>query len=315
MKQKYVAQGAADMQSFIATFGKLKETVVSPEFWLSVGWIVVKIALILIIAKVAVRVANTLVGRVLGHRAVRLDERRSKTLTTLVLNVMRYVVYFFVVLTVLANLGLDVSTLIAGAGVAGLAIGFGAQSLVKDVITGFFIIFEDQMGVGDNVMINMKPELRGNVEEVGLRITRVRAYTGEMHVISNAQIMQVTNYSKTNSLAVVDVSVAYEEDLERVFAVLKDVGYQAKEDLDTIVGEPQVLGVQTFGAHDVVVRMTMDCKPMENFPVARELRKRIKARFDEEGIEIPYPKTVLFGGNVADADNKEQQQKPGSANA
>ena len=303
------------MQSFIATFSKLKETVVSPEFWISVGWVVLKIALILIIAKVAIRVANSVVGRVLGHRAVRLDERRSKTLTTLVLNVMRYAVYFFVVLTVLANLGLDVTTLIAGAGVAGLAIGFGAQSLVKDVITGFFIIFEDQMGVGDNVMINMNPNLRGNVEEVGLRITRVRAYTGEMHIISNAQINQITNYSKTNSLAVVDVSVAYEEDLERVFAVLKDVGYQAKVDMEAIVGEPQVLGVQTFGAHDVVVRMTMDCKPMENSPVARELRKRIKARFDQEGIEIPYPKTVLFGGYPVDADGKEQQQKPASDNA
>lgn len=303
------------MHSLIATFGKLKETIANPEFWMTVGWVVVKIALILIIAKIAVRVANTLVGRVLGHRAVRLDERRSKTLTTLVLNVMRYVVYFFVLLTVLANLGLDVSTLIAGAGVAGLAIGFGAQSLVKDVITGFFIIFEDQMGVGDNVMINMNPNLRGNVEEVGLRITRVRAYTGEIHVLSNAQILQVTNYSKTNSLAVVDVSVAFEEDLERVFEVLKDVGNQAKEEIDTIVGEPQVLGVQTFGAHDVVVRMTVDCKPMENFPVARELRKRIKTRFEEEGIEIPYPKTVLFGGTAADADNKEQQQKPASGNA
>jgi small-conductance mechanosensitive channel len=314
MEQNLVPQREADMQSFIATFGKLKETVISPEFWVTAGWVVLKIALILLIAKMAIRLANALVTRVLGHRAVRFDERRSKTLTTLVLNVMRYVVYFFVALTVLANLGFDVTTLIAGAGVAGLAIGFGAQSLVKDVITGFFIIFEDQMGVGDNVMINMRPELRGNVEEVGLRITRVRAYTGEMHIISNSQIMQVTNYSKTNSLAVVDVSVAYEEDLERVFAVLKEVGLQAKEDLDTIVGEPQVLGVQTFGAHDVVVRMTVDCKPMENFPVARELRKRIKARFDQEGIEIPYPKTVLYGGNVADADKKDQP-KPESGNA
>ena len=297
------------MQAFITTFAKLKETVISPEFWMTVGWVVVKIALILIIAKVAIRVANTVVERVLTHRAVRLDERRSKTLTTLVLNVMRYVVYFFVALTVLANLGLDVTTLIAGAGVAGLAIGFGAQSLVKDVITGFFIIFEDQMGVGDNVMINMRPELRGNVEEVGLRISRVRAYTGEMHIISNSQILQVTNYSKTNSLAVVDVSVAFEEDLERVFAVLKDVGEKAKEEMETIVGEPQVLGVQMIGTHDVVVRMTMDCKPMENFPVARELRKRIKARFEEEGIEIPYPKTVLFGGTGAEGEKKPETGK------
>jgi small-conductance mechanosensitive channel len=274
------------------------------------GWGLLKIVLILILAKVLLRFGSAAMERVVTHRHIRLDERRGKTISTLLLNIMRYVVYFFVILTVLANLGVEVTTLLAGAGVAGLAIGFGAQSLVKDVITGFFIIFEDQFGVGDNVMINVNQQLRGTVEEVGLRITKIRAYTGEMHILANSQIQQVTNYSKSNSLAVVDVSVAYEEDLQRVFEVLRQVGEEAKAEIETIVGEPQVLGVQAFGASEVVVRMTVDCKPMEHYAVARELRMRVKKAFEREGIEIPYPKQVTY---FADSKGEMVQKVQGDA--
>ncbi len=295
------------MEAWSNVIVRMKTTLIDPDFWLNIGWVVFKIVLILVLAKLAVRFGNVIIERTISHRAMRLDERRSKTLTTLLLNMSRYVVYFFVFLTVLANLGLDITTLIAGAGVAGLAIGFGAQSFVKDVITGFFIIFEDQFGVGDNVMINTNLQIRGNVDEVGLRITKVRAYTGEIHIIPNSQIQQVTNYSKTSSLAVIDVSVAFEEDLEKVFAVLRRIGEESVGQVEHMTGEPQVLGVQMFGQSEVVVRMTVECAPMEHFAVARELRKRVKEEFTKEGIEIPYPKQVhLFQKNQSVAFQKEE---------
>jgi small-conductance mechanosensitive channel len=295
------------MHTITQLINRFSETIISPDFWMNILWILLKIVLILLIAKFVIRFAEKAITRVFNHRAIRMDERRTKTMTTLLINIMHYVVYFLVGMMILANLGVNITTLIAGAGVVGLAIGFGAQSLVKDVITGFFIIFEDQFGVGDNVMINTNVEIRGNVEEVGLRITKIRAYTGEIHILANSQIIQVTNYSKANSLAVLDISVAYEEDLDRVFRVLEEVGTQAFDELDTIVSKPQVLGVQMFGASEVVVRMTADCKPMEHYAVARELRRRVKEAFDREGIEIPYPKQVLmFNGKAQVAKGQEQ---------
>ncbi|MGZ4107014.1 MAG: mechanosensitive ion channel family protein [Tumebacillaceae bacterium] len=304
---KFIQDRRLDVQTWTKFLDNTGTKLIDPDFWMAIGWGLVKIILILALAKITIRVGNTAIEKILSHRAVRMDERRSRTLTTLLTNMMRYAVYFFVALTILSNLGFNVTTLIAGAGVAGLAFGFGAQSLVKDVITGFFIIFEDQFGVGDTVMINTKNEIRGNVEEVGLRITKIRAYTGEMHIIPNSQIQQVTNYSKTNSLAVLDVSVAYEEDLRRVFDVLHEVGKAAHDELEGIVGEPQVLGVQMFAASEVIVRMTVDCRPTENFSVARELRKRIKEAFDAQGIEIPYPKQVNLHVDNKLADAKPQQ--------
>lgn len=304
---KFIDDRRLDVQTWTKFLDNTGSKMIDPDFWMGIGWGLLKIILILVLAKITIRVGNATIEKILTHRAVRMDERRSRTLTTLLTNMMRYAVYFFVALTILSNLGFNVTTLIAGAGVAGLAFGFGAQSLVKDVITGFFIIFEDQFGVGDTVMINTKNEIRGNVEEVGLRITKIRAYTGEMHIIPNSQIQQVTNYSKTNSLAVLDISVAYEEDLRRVFEVLQEIGNAAHDELPGIVGEPQVLGVQMFGASEVVVRMTVDCKPTENFAVARDLRKRIKEAFDREGIEIPYPKQVTLYHNTQLEELKPQQ--------
>jgi small conductance mechanosensitive channel len=176
------------------------------------------------------------------------------------------------------------------------------------VITGFFIIFEDQFGVGDNVMINTNLQIRGNIDEVGLRITKVRAYTGEMHIIPNSQILQVTNYSKTSSLAILDVAVSFEEDLEKVFDVLRRVGAEAEGQVENMTGVPEVLGLQMMGPSQMIVRMTVECAPMEQFAVSRVLRKRIKEAFEREGIAIPYPKNVtVFQKNDTVPFQKEQE--------
>lgn len=291
-------------------YNELAATWSNPQFYMDKIWVVFKIFLLWIFAKFLIRIGTVAIGRIfstkmsLQGRAM-MDERRARTLSSLLSNVLRYGVYFFIGLTILEQLNFHVGTLLAGAGIAGLAIGFGAQNLVRDVITGFFIIFEDQFGVGDLVQIGM---FRGTVDDIGLRITRIRAWTGELFIIPNGSITEVTNFSKTSSLAIVDVGVAYEEDLDRVFQVLQDVLVQAQQELPSIIAEPQVLGVQAFGPSEVTIRVVATTKPTENFAVDRELRRRIKSAFDKQGIEIPYPKQVMIPKNKQEAQPMLQPQ-------
>jgi small conductance mechanosensitive channel len=222
-----------------------------------------------------------------------MDQRRVDTMRVLVNNVVRYTLYFLAILMVLQLLGIDLKPVLVSAGVLGLAVGFGAQSLVRDIITGFFIIFEDQFAVGDVVTIN---NLTGTVQEIGLRITRVRSWTGEVHIFPNGTITQVTNFSLQNTLAVVDVSVAYEEDLKQVEEVLKEVLQIAKTELTDIVAEPQILGVHALGPSEVTMRVTAECKPNTHHGVNRNLRAMIRTEFTKRGIQIPYPKIVAMQG-------------------
>lgn len=289
------------LNRFQEIYTYLWSSLTNADLWLAVLYGLIKIIFVLIAAKVIISVGSAAFARLFENRAMRLEERRMRTLTVLCSNVLRYVVYFFVFMTILEQLHFEIKTLLAGAGIVGLAVGFGAQSLVKDVITGFFIIFEDQFGVGDQIQTG---KYNGTVEAIGLRITKIRAWTGEVHIIPNGQITDVTNFSKANSLAVIDIGVSYEEKLERVFDTLKEVLIKAQLELDAIVGEPQVLGVQNFGPAEMVVRVTADCRPTENIPVSRELRKRIKKAFDEKGIQIPYPKPVpVTAGTATEAGN------------
>lgn len=274
-------------------FTQLSDKFSNPDFWGALLYGFLKIIFLLIAAKVVIRLGSAAFHRLFSNRAVRMDERRVKTLTILSSSILKYVVYFFVIMTTLEQLDFEIKTLLAGAGVVGLAVGFGAQSLVKDIITGFFIIFEDQFAVGDVIQTKT---YTGTVEAIGLRITRVRAWTGEVHIIPNGQITEITNFSKANSLAVIDVGVSYEENLDWVFQTLKDLLKKAEQEIPEIVREPQVLGIQEFGVNEVKIRVIADCKPTENFAVARELRRRIKQSFDEKGIEIPYPRQVILSG-------------------
>ncbi|MBO8164793.1 MAG: mechanosensitive ion channel family protein [Brevibacillus sp.] len=263
-----------------------------PDVWVAIGTALVRIILILIAARIAVAIITVAVNRIFTQRKggkLQLEQRRIDTLRVLVNNVARYTIYFLAILLVLKELNFDLQPVLVSAGVLGLAVGFGAQSLVRDVITGFFIIFEDQFAVGDVVTIN---QLTGTVQEIGLRITKIKSWTGEVHIFPNGSINQVTNYSVQNSIAVVDVSVAYEEDLDYVQQVLREVAKKADQENDDIVKEPEVLGVQGFGASEVVIRVIAECKPMTHHAITRKLRAMIKEEFDSRGIEIPYPKMV-----------------------
>jgi moderate conductance mechanosensitive channel len=271
---------------------ELRDYLSDPLIWGSMLYIIIKILLVVLIGRLLVKVAQKALNHMMIEREsspLKFDQRRTKTIGKLLNNVVTYTVNFIIMLLVLSQLGINLGPVLAGAGVIGLAIGFGAQSLVKDVITGFFIIFEDQFGVGDVVQTGT---FKGTVEEIGLRVTRLRSWTGEVHIIPNGSIQSVTNFSVYNSTAVVDIPVAYEEDVERTVGVLKETVQLAYPNLANVIKEPEVLGIQTLGASDVVIRVTAECKPNTHPAVERELKKLFKTALEQHNIEIPYPKMV-----------------------
>ncbi len=221
-----------------------------------------------------------------------LDSKRTDTLSTLCESILKYTVYFIASVTILKSVfGIETTTIITAAGVGGLAIGFGAQGLVKDVITGFFILLEDQFAVGDMITID---GMMGTVEEMGLRITKIRHFAGDLYIIPNGEIQKVTNHTRGQKGAIVDVTVAYEENIDKVFEVLNETCLKAGTEIDSIVEGPTVLGVTDLGDSGVNIRVFARTVAGQQWAVERELRKIIKDTFDKKGIEIPYKKVVII---------------------
>jgi len=195
---------------------------------------------------------------------------------------------------ILGAFGINVAPIIASAGIIGLALGFGAQKLVQDYLAGVFMIIEDQYGVGDVVDLG---EAIGTVEAVTLRVTRLRALDGTVWYVPNGQILRVGNQSQNWARAVVDVGVAYHEDLVRVKQVLAEVAHDLWSDDEykhIVIEEPEVTGVEALAADAITLRVLVKTQPLEQWKVARELRQRIKARFDYEGFEIPFAQRVIW---------------------
>lgn len=255
----------------------------------SVGGVLIRIAVTLLIAYLVIRAANPAIdGIILKRRPDHtqlLDDRKAKTLSSLLRSVVRYVVYAFAIIAVLKQIGIDTTGLLAGAGLAGLAIGFGAQSLVRDIINGFFILFEDHFAVGDYVSIG---DVSGIVESLGLRVTRVRGFGGELHVIPNGQVEKIVNHMGASMRVLFGVTVGYEADIDHVIQVLNQGFENAKRDIPDIVEGPTVLGVNELGDSGVELRILARAKPMQQWNVERALKKRVKDIFDREGIVIPY---------------------------
>ncbi|SET92579.1 small conductance mechanosensitive channel [Salinibacillus kushneri] len=219
----------------------------------------------------------------------RLSESRATTLEKLLKNIYGYVLIFILIITVLKIFGIPVAPLLAGAGVVGLAIGFGAQGLVSDVVTGFFILLEKQIDVDDYVSLGGES---GIVEEVGLRTTQMRGFDGTLHFIPNRNISNVNNHSRGNMRALVDIGISYDENIDEVVKVLQDVCDQFAAKDERVKEGPDVVGVQSFGSSDVVLRIIAQTENMEQWAVERELRKEIKQALNEANIEIPYPHQV-----------------------
>lgn len=254
--------------------------------------------IVLIFASIFIitRVANHLVDKTFNNKRVKrlqVSDRRMNTLSEILKKVVRYVLIFIGIAVSLDLFSINTTSIIATAGIGGLAIGFGAQSLVKDVITGFFILLEDQYSVGDYIKIG---GLEGIVEELGVRVTKLRDFTGELHIIPNSNVQIVTNRTRGAMRALVKISIAYEEDINRAIQVMEQVSAELAKTNENIVEGPTVLGVTDFGNSDVVITVIAKTKPMEQWAVERALRKGIKEAFNREGIEIPYSKVVVVDG-------------------
>ncbi|MDP9444600.1 MAG: mechanosensitive ion channel family protein [Actinomycetota bacterium] len=220
--------------------------------------------------------------------------QRAATMASLLKSVTTGVVFAVILIMVIDVLGYNVAPLIASAGILGVALGFGAQSLVKDFLSGIFMILEDQYGVGDVVDVG---EATGSVEAVGLRITRLRDVNGTVWYVRNGEILRVGNMSQNWARTVLDVGVGYGEDLTRVRQVLTEEAHALYEDeafRGQVLEEPEVWGVERMDPDAVIVRVVLKTAPLEQWAIARELRERIKRRFDREGIELPLPQRVIW---------------------
>ncbi|MEJ7629046.1 MAG: mechanosensitive ion channel family protein [Nocardioidaceae bacterium] len=227
-------------------------------------------------------------------QAVERRQLRADTMASLLKSIATAVIATIVLFMVIAQLGYNIAPLIASAGIIGVALGFGAQSLVKDFLSGIFMILEDQYGVGDAVNVGLAS---GTIEAVGLRVTRMRDISGTVWYVRNGEILAVGNMSQSWARVVLDVPVSFSADLERVHTLLNEAAHELWQDPDfegLVIEEPEVWGVERWDPDGVVVRLVLKTAPDEQGPVAREMRARIKARFDAEGIEIPLPQRMVW---------------------
>ncbi len=279
-----------------------------PEFWMQVGYVILQIIMILIISALIIRIGTTLINRIFRKRErgpFRISERRENTLKKLVQNTLTYVVYFTAFIMILDAMTIPIGALLAGAGVAGLAIGFGTQNLVRDVITGFFIIFEDQFSVGDYIQT---AGIEGTVEEIGLRTTKILSWTGELHIVPNGSVDQVTNYSIHNSIAVVDVNIPYEADITTAERIIEQLLPELPSQYPEMITVPELLGVQTMETSHVVIRVIAEVVPMEHWMIARVMRREIKGRLERHGIDIPLPRMVMYS-REQESSNQNQGER------
>ncbi|WP_343033650.1 mechanosensitive ion channel family protein [Virgibacillus ihumii] len=298
------------MDYFSDRVTNLWDYVTGPEFWTTIFQGIVEIIVIIVVAVLVIRIGSKLVDHLFEGRRqgpLRISERREKTLEKLITNTLKYTVYFTAFIMILDGVfKFEVGALLAGAGVAGLAIGFGAQSLVKDVISGFFIIFEDQFSVGDYIIAS---GVEGTVEEIGLRTSKIQSWTGELNVVPNGNITQVTNYSIYNGLAVIDINVPYESDVTVAEEIIEDVIQGLPDKYEEIVNTPIIHGVQTLDVSHYVIRVIADTLPVYQWAGARIIRKEVKERLYNEGIQIPAPRLVMYTRNQQPTSMEAEHDK------
>jgi len=265
----------------------------------------VHIVLILFIAWIATIILKKLLKKLKAHLMERTRSsgeyaeeasKRADTLTGLIRQAFLIGLWVIVVLIILKELGIEIAPILAGAGVLGLAVGFGAQNLVRDVISGFFFILENQVRVGDVAVVN---GTGGLVEQINFRTIVLRDLAGVVHVFPNGTVNTLSNMTKTWSGYVFDLGVAYKEDTDKVVKIIEQVGREMKRDANfgqLMLEVPEIFGVDKFGDSAVVIKGRLKTKPIQQWAVGREFLRRIKYAFDAGGIEIPFPhQTVYFG--------------------
>jgi small-conductance mechanosensitive channel len=267
-----------------------------------------RIVLILILAFVAmiiIRAVLTQVEKRLQARAERAGEdfaeaaRRSNTLMGLVRQAAFIALWVVVILIVLKEIGVEIAPILASAGIVGLAVGFGAQNLVRDVISGFFIILENQIRVGDVAVVN---GTSGMVERINFRTTVLRDLAGTVHIFPNGAITTLSNMTRDWSGYVLNVSVAYKEDIDRVVEIMKQVGQEIRADENfkhLMIADVEIFGVDKLADSGVVIQGRLKTRPIKQWEVGREYLRRLKRAFDREGIEIPFPQRTFYFGDTS----------------
>ena len=220
------------------------------------------------------------------------NHKRVDALSDITNNLIKVVIWLVAIFMILGTLGINLGPLVAGAGIAGIALGFGAQSIVKDFLSGILMLVEDQFGVGDVIDVG---EASGVVESLSLRTTRLRSVDGTVWHVPNGEIRRVGNMSQGWSRSVIDVGIGYGSDVDTALSILNRVATQMSADEPwgtKFLEQPEILGVQDLGDSAVVLRMWVVTEPAAQWEVSRELRRRIKYAFDEAGIEIPFPQVT-----------------------
>jgi small-conductance mechanosensitive channel len=272
--------------------------------WLSVGATAIRVVVIFALAYGLTRLFRRLLSlfrrRITSHMDDVEQVRRVETLARVFRYVTTVLVSLIAGMLILSEIGVSIAPILGAAGVVGLAVGFGAQSLIKDYFTGFFLLLENQIRQGDVVDAGGKS---GAVEEVTLRYVRLRDYDGVVHFIPNNLITTVSNMSRGFAFAVVDAAVAYREDLDHVMRVMRRVGAELRKDEvfgAKIIADLEMAGVDKWAESSVIVRCRFKVLPLEQWNVKREFLHRLKKAFDEEGIEIPYPHLTVYPGQLKD---------------
>lgn len=259
---------------------------------------IISIIFISIIMYFSIRIGNNLIKKfvdrqVASKTSFSLEPQKALTIGEVLKSVLKYTVYIIGIGSMLYDILAKIPVALASAG--GFAIGLGAQSLVKDIINGFFILFEDQYGVGDHVTIG---QYSGIVESIGIRTTILRDFTGDLHLVPNGSVLEVTNHSRGDIRFIVDVEIAYEENVDSAIEVIKQTNELFEEKhKEKLRGEIEVLGVLSLNASGITIRVIGRAEPLSQWEMERELRKDIKLALDKEGIEIPYPKTQIINKN------------------
>lgn len=293
----------------------------------SLAWVRSAVSLVVIgaVALLLWSLSDSIIEGTLRTQARRLDNARKRsrllTVTPLLQGTVRITIGVLALLLILAQLGLNIGPLLAGAGIIGLAVGFGAQSLIKDLLIGVTLLLEDAASVGD--VIDVGGHI-GEVEAMGIRMLRLRDLDGTVHLVPYSEITTISNLTKDFAYVLLDVRVAYRENVDQVIDALVDVASAFRDDEDfgpVILEDLEVMGVNSLGESGVDVRIRLKTLPLERFHVGREFRRRIKARFDEDGIEIPYPHRVIRFGvdksgdapplRLASADGPDAGDEPG----
>jgi small conductance mechanosensitive channel len=247
-----------------------------------------RILLILVFAAIASRFFNLVVERAfLAQSATKkfyLEEKRARTLSALLKSILHYLVKFIALLLILQEFQIDTTSILAGAGIIGLAAGIGAQGLVKDLISGFFIVLEDQYAVGDYIASG---DMAGVVEEMGFRITKLRGYNGVLQIIPNGSLSRISNYTRGHMQAVINIPVAYGADVKKVLALLEQVAQETGKNMAEVLEGPKVLGVVDFQPGELIIRVVAKTVPLEQQKVETTFRLKVQELFAAEKIPAP----------------------------